>query len=191
MLDDYVQGIFRLKARAAKQSRDYELLSILQIRLKENIGDAQMYGPTKDNAADRMIILHELNKIAERLVESSFDDFCAMPKSQNMPDSTDVAAKHEVQEMSSIEKKALQEALLSAFPTPGSLQQMVAFQLGQNLTVIAGGNNYGEIVFNLIMWAESQGETEKMLIGSQQMNPGNVRLNSLIENYQSIRRHHP
>ncbi len=198
-LASYLQGVFSLKEKVEKQGRDYELLSILQIRLKENIGRAQMYGDTSENRADRMVILHELNGITERLFGSSFVDFCQPDKFQDRHTTTDDADNgasiapekkklfaeptSRIDKTSPTRSEALQEALLSAFPTPGSLQQMAAFHLKKNLAVIAGGSNYGEIVFNLIMWAEAQGETEKLIAGARQMNPGNSRLRKFAEQY--------
>lgn len=197
LLTSYLQGVFSLKEMIEKDGRDYELLSILQIRLKENIGRAQMYGETSENRADRMVILHELNGITERSLGCSFVDFCQSDKLQDRHKDVDIAPTGasieaekkkpltepvaRIDKMNPARREALKEALLSAFPTPGSLQQMVAFYLRKNLTVIAGGNDYDTIVFNLIMWTEAHGETEKLIAGARQINPGNSNLRKFEE----------
>jgi hypothetical protein len=60
------------------------------------------------------------------------------------------------------EKKKLQAAFLAAFPTKSQLAQMVQFGLDENLDIIAGGENLGDIVFHLINWAESNGSKEQL-----------------------------
>ncbi len=76
--------------------------------------------------------------------------------------------------------KPLQEALLSAFPTSGSLERMVRTELGENLAVIAGGANLAEIIFHLIVWAEAQGRLDELVRGAATANPGNPALQRLL-----------
>jgi TIR domain/Effector-associated domain 1 len=86
-------------------------------------------------------------------------------------------------EMTPTEYEELKEALLSAFPSPGSLEQMVAFKLGENLQVIAGGNNYGEVVFHLLQWVEAHNRTEVLITGARSSNLGNFKLRAFVERY--------
>ncbi len=72
--------------------------------------------------------------------------------------------------------KQLQQALLDAFPTKADLQQMVTFELGENLAVIAGGGDLSEITFNLIRWAQAQGTLEDLIQGAIRSNPKNPAL---------------
>jgi len=74
-----------------------------------------------------------------------------------------------------------QKALLSAFPTPAKLKQMVRFRLDENLEAIAGGANHSEVVSNLIQWAEEQGRLEELLIAARKENPGNPVLRKFDE----------
>ncbi|ARV61587.1 hypothetical protein BZZ01_25810 [Nostocales cyanobacterium HT-58-2] len=69
-----------------------------------------------------------------------------------------------------------QKALLSAFPTPAKLKQMVRFKLDKNLDAIAGGANLSETISNLIEWAEAEGKLEELLIAARKENPGNPAL---------------
>jgi hypothetical protein len=72
--------------------------------------------------------------------------------------------------------QALQNALLSAFPSRDTLAQMVRFQLGENLAVISEGGGLAATVFQLIQWAESQGRLAELVTGALQSNPGNPAL---------------
>jgi hypothetical protein len=69
----------------------------------------------------------------------------------------------------------LQQALLRAFDEP-ALKQMVRFYLGEDLPAIAGGANFGDIVFNLISWAERTGRTQELVSGAAASNPHNSEL---------------
>ena len=75
----------------------------------------------------------------------------------------------------------LQSALLSAYGSPSPLAQMVRIQLDQNLNTIVGGDNLGEIVFNLITWAERMGKLQQLVEGAAEANPGNASLQNWIE----------
>ena len=69
----------------------------------------------------------------------------------------------------------LQDALLDAF-TFYSLRQMVRFELDRHLAHIAGGQNFTEIVFNLVEWAEQQERVDDLVDGAQRFNPTNRSL---------------
>lgn len=71
---------------------------------------------------------------------------------------------------------ALQKALLSAFPSPFKLRQMVKIRLGESLNQIAGGENLAEMVFNLIEWAEAKGRVKELIIKAYEDTPGNPLL---------------
>jgi hypothetical protein len=71
------------------------------------------------------------------------------------------------------QKQALYNALLSAFPTRGSLSQMMIFKMDENLEKVAGGETYSDVVLNLIQWADSQGRLEELIIGARAQNSGN------------------
>ncbi len=74
-----------------------------------------------------------------------------------------------------------QKALLSAFPTPAKLKQMVRFRLDENLEAITGGANLSETISNLIQWAEAEGKLEELLIAARKENPGNPVLRKFDE----------
>lgn len=68
------------------------------------------------------------------------------------------------------------EALLDAFRSRSSLQQMVSFGLNERLNEIAGTGSLKDTVFELIDWAEEQGRTDELLMAARQANGGNSTL---------------
>lgn len=78
-------------------------------------------------------------------------------------------------------RKQFQDALLSAFPSEADLEQMVSFELDENLNSIATGGNYSEVVFKLIKWAQAQGKVKELLTAARSSNPGNPKLRSFDE----------
>ncbi|KST64922.1 toll/interleukin-1 receptor domain-containing protein [Mastigocoleus testarum] len=82
-------------------------------------------------------------------------------------------------------RKQFHDALLSAFPSEADLEQMVNFELDENLNYIATGGNYSEVVFKLIKWAQAQGRIEELLTAARSANPGNPKLKSFDEQMRS------
>ncbi len=70
-------------------------------------------------------------------------------------------------ELSKMQRRQLQKALISAFPTHGDLAQMVNYHLDEDLEVIAAGTKHSEVVFNLINWARSQGRIMELIQEAQ------------------------
>jgi len=83
------------------------------------------------------------------------------------------------------ERKQLHQALLSAFPSEGALEQVFFFELGVNLRQIREGRSYSEIVGNLILWAETNNRLQDLLAGARNANPGNRELRRFLEDYQA------
>lgn len=83
-------------------------------------------------------------------------------------------------ELTGSQRKQVYEALLAAFPNQYSLERMVNFHLNEDLGTIAGDGPRADIVFTLILWAESQGRMKSLLAGALEENPGNRRLNDLV-----------
>ena len=88
-------------------------------------------------------------------------------------------------------RKQFQDVLLSAFPSEADLEQMVSFELDENLNYIATGGNYSEVVFKLIKWAQAQGKVEELLTAARSANPGNPKLRSFDEQIRSTRNTNP
>ncbi|MEM7127029.1 MAG: toll/interleukin-1 receptor domain-containing protein [Chloroflexota bacterium] len=78
----------------------------------------------------------------------------------------------------------LQESLLSAFPSRPNLEQMMRIGLDTNLNNISAGENLSEDVYRLIIWAESTGQLDKLLIAAADQNPENVRLSKFVNEYK-------
>ncbi|MBP5975439.1 CHAT domain-containing protein [Brasilonema sp. CT11] len=104
--------------------------------------------------------------------------------------------------LSGKQRQQLQLALIDAFPTTTSLEQMLAFGLDKNLRAIAGEGSLQDIVFKLIQAANSEGWAEDLVSAACDSNPGNQQLriiaqglpNSAPETPPNIppkRSHHP
>jgi len=76
--------------------------------------------------------------------------------------------------------KSLNKALLSANPSYSILEQMVRFELGENLAEIAGNTNQSDCVFKLVQWAETNGQVQDLLAGAMKTNKGNPDLQEWI-----------
>ena len=81
-------------------------------------------------------------------------------------------------DLSGSEKKELQDALIHAFPSKASLEQMLAheFKNGKNLNAIAEGNGLTEIVFRLIEEAEAKNWIKDLVDAARKSNPRNTKL---------------
>jgi len=72
--------------------------------------------------------------------------------------------------------KQLQLALINAFPSKSSLEQLLYFELEKNLNEITKDSNLQDIVFNLIQTAETQGWLVDLVRAARKENPGNSQL---------------
>jgi Effector-associated domain 1/Effector-associated domain 7 len=78
----------------------------------------------------------------------------------------------------------LRDALISAYPSRPSLEQMVRFKLNENLNTITGDGSLAEIIFNLINWAEAQGRLEELVTKAHAANSGNPQLRAFVDRMQ-------
>ncbi|WP_460207058.1 HEAT repeat domain-containing protein [Scytonema sp. NUACC21] len=85
------------------------------------------------------------------------------------------------QQISGQQRKQLQDALVDAFPTKSSLEQMLSFGLNKKLAAIAGEGNLQEIVFNILKEAEAQGWIKILVHAARHSNPGNSKLQAIAQ----------
>lgn len=79
-------------------------------------------------------------------------------------------------ELTGEQRKKFREALIAAFPQQMGLERMLSEELEWKLNTISGGDNYSDIVFNLINYAESKAKVIELLKAAIQSNPGNHKL---------------
>lgn len=91
--------------------------------------------------------------------------------------------------LSGQQRRQLLGALIDAFPSKSSLEQMLSFEFNRNLNAIAGGGNLQEIVFRLIQTAEAEGWLEDLIRAAREVNPGNPRLLGIAEAYITSNSH--
>lgn len=83
--------------------------------------------------------------------------------------------------LSGQKRKALREAIMSAYPNITQLKMMLSDELDCNLNKIAGGSNLEEVVFQLIYTAEAQGRLKELICGASKGNPKNTDLQNIKE----------
>jgi len=66
--------------------------------------------------------------------------------------------------LSKEDRKALREAIESAYPDPDDLKIFVEEKLGKNLAVVAGSGKHDTVIFNLIKWAIARGYIEDLIL---------------------------
>lgn len=74
----------------------------------------------------------------------------------------------------------IQSVLLDAFDEQG-LRELVKFELGQDLEVIASGNR-GERTYELVAWTDRRGQLRTLIDAACRANPGNAGLQLLHAN---------
>lgn len=70
-------------------------------------------------------------------------------------------------ELSKEDRKALREAILSAYPDRDSLEMFVDEELNRKLAVVAGYGKHDQVVFELIQWSIAKGYTEDLILALQ------------------------
>ncbi|MBV6627743.1 MAG: leucine-rich repeat domain-containing protein [Rivularia sp. (in: Bacteria)] len=75
--------------------------------------------------------------------------------------------------------KKLRDAIINAYPNKTKLEEMVLFELNENLNSIAGEGDMEEIVFKLIKWANSKNKLEQLVKAAREYNPENAELQKI------------
>lgn len=76
--------------------------------------------------------------------------------------------------------KALQDALLSSFPSRAGFDELMYLGLNVNLDTIAGNGNLRTVAFDVVQWAESQGCVDRLVAAATRQNPGNPALRAFV-----------
>lgn len=71
------------------------------------------------------------------------------------------------------------QALERSFPSYVSLQQLVKYSMGQDLTAIVTTSSFSDAIFGLIVWADSQGRIDDLLNAAREAAPNNPEFQSL------------
>jgi hypothetical protein len=87
-------------------------------------------------------------------------------------------------DLSELSREELLEALLDAYRDRNSLKRMVKFKLGKNLNEITSDTlSLHEIIFDLIDWAESNGQLEFLITSVCKDKPNNPKLKKIADRY--------
>ncbi|AFY57146.1 Leucine Rich Repeat (LRR)-containing protein [Rivularia sp. PCC 7116] len=77
--------------------------------------------------------------------------------------------------------KKLRDAIINAYPNKNKLDEMVYFELEENINSIVGEGDMEEIVFKLIKWADSKNKLEQLVKAAREYNPDNRELQKISE----------
>jgi len=87
-------------------------------------------------------------------------------------------------QLSPPQREALRQALMSAFPTPTKLDMLLDERLDTPLNHAATINQpYGDVVFEVIRWADSEGRLEALVSEAYQRNPSNPKFRQFMATY--------
>ena len=82
--------------------------------------------------------------------------------------------------LSGEQHQRLSEALRDAF-APQRLREMLKFKLGKRLDDYSLGNDYKQVVFEVMVAAEAEGWTAELVVAARQSNPGNAALQAVAQ----------
>ncbi|MEM7129361.1 MAG: SUMF1/EgtB/PvdO family nonheme iron enzyme [Chloroflexota bacterium] len=82
--------------------------------------------------------------------------------------------------LSGMQVEALGQALINGYSL-NTLRRMVRIRLDIRLDEVAGGENFADVVYNLIDWAEQTGRVERLVAEAYRFNSGNQRLRRVAE----------
>jgi O-acetyl-ADP-ribose deacetylase (regulator of RNase III) len=85
-------------------------------------------------------------------------------------------------ELSGKQRLAIHQGLLDAFPSLFDLERLMQFSMDVQLNhIVTTTGNLREVVFQLQVWAESQGRLPELLAQATAFNPGNTVLREAVE----------
>lgn len=98
---DYEQGLEQLKQRLHGTTWEQEFL-VYELRLRENLHNERLYGSNEQIRSDRARIIHQLNRLAQR-INTNFNNLCLNHNNPQLPlqkgiDSGQVSIIHNGQE---------------------------------------------------------------------------------------------
>lgn len=81
------------------------------------------------------------------------------------------------------QRQHLVEALLHAFPNYPMLEQMVSFEMDENLAAIAGAGPQTDVAFTLVKWAEAEGRVGRLIVAARNKRPNNPKLRAFLTDF--------
>ncbi|MEH2247837.1 effector-associated domain EAD1-containing protein [Nostoc sp.] len=77
------------------------------------------------------------------------------------------------------EREELHKAIINAYPDHAELQRVIDYKLNENLDVIAGTGRHGDVVYQLIKWANAEGKLETLIVTLCKEKPSNQQLKAI------------
>lgn len=88
-------------------------------------------------------------------------------------------------DLTTAERRALAQALQSAYYNPSELEQFVYFGLGEKLDEVAAPGTLPARVMALVQWAEAAGRIDEVIRAAYEHKPGNPRLAAFRRSYHA------
>lgn len=117
----------------------------------------------------------ELDKQIEE-IQQQLDNIGFRYQTESIIDNKPKSETSSFVNMNPSQRKQFREALMDAFPRKMNLEIMLSEELEWNLYEIVGEGNNADIIFELIKYAESQGNLVELLEAAKRANPGNPKL---------------
>lgn len=122
--------------------------------------------------------------VAGKRAEQYIARRCKMINPNLIPNLIKPEPKDQTLVLDHTQRKEFQDALISAFLNEKQLKIMLDSKLGVSLNQVAGGDNYTEIVFELIAQFNSQGRSRDLIFAAYETNPGNPALKRFVEKFK-------
>ena len=84
------------------------------------------------------------------------------------------------------QEQKLAQALIAAYPKRKKLEKMVRYKLDEHLDVIVEDSHLGDVLFDLIKWANSEGRVGELVFGAFEFTPGNPALKTFIQEFIAL-----
>jgi predicted RNase H-like nuclease (RuvC/YqgF family) len=134
----------------------------------------------KVDAATRFQLEQEIKEVQTQIQEVAREIKNLQAKPSVIPTETPISISSSMK-LSGEQRRKLQLALLDAFRSKSSLEQMLSFELEKNLYTLVGEGSLQDIVFKLIQTAEAEDWIKDLVCAARQCNDGNSNLKMIAE----------
>ncbi|MUG94573.1 GTPase [Scytonema sp. UIC 10036] len=157
-------GAYQIQCRKSRQMADVRSL----------IDDINLQLPGEERKPNnRQFITTLLQELEQSKVDLTYQN--------SQLSISEVPSTNQNQEVTRQQRKKLHSAFISAFPEQSLLEQLLYYELDQNLNEITQKSNLNTIIFKLIQTAESQGWLFDLVRVAYKANPGNSELKAIAQ----------
>ncbi|MEZ4710024.1 MAG: effector-associated domain EAD1-containing protein [Caldilineaceae bacterium] len=92
-----------------------------------------------------------------------------------------IPISHSPAEKKTYQLEQFYNIMLQAYASEASLERLMLFGMNEHLKTVAGGASLGELIFNLVAWADRVDRFDELVKAAHQYNPGNQALESFVQ----------